>query len=395
MSRPYANQIIISGKKYAAEAFCGREQPDFADASAFHAELYAFLREWFNNNPTLTVLTSGSTDSNGAPKVMQAKKEHMWASAAMTCSTLDLHCGHSALLCLPLSYIAGKMLVVRALFAGLDLWPVTPCSNPLAALNANTAYGHAAPDFAALTPMQVYTALETPQETELLKKISRIIIGGGAVDERLRQRLRDFPNTVYSSYGMTETLSHIALCCLTENNVRSEYPWYKAFAGVRLSLSRQDTLVIDAPAVAEATIVTRDLAEIAPDGSFRILGRMDNIINSGGLKVRIEELEAALAPVLPVPFAISSAPDERLGEVIVLLLEGEENKLIDNCLDAVHKLIEDKKIPSFQTPRRIVLTKKIPLTETGKPARGKIKALADNSSLFDKREVSHVVKRKG
>ena len=167
----------------------------------FLQDLETFLEEWQNNEPTVWVHTSGST---GIPKPIQVEKGRMMASARLTCRFLDLKEGDTALLCMPLQYIAGKMVVVRSLITGLKLIPVAPCGHPLKDLKE-------APTFAAMIPMQVYNSLQIPEEKHLLKHIKHLIIGGGAIDTSLGNELKDFPNHVWSTYGMTETLSHIAL----------------------------------------------------------------------------------------------------------------------------------------------------------------------------------------
>ena len=167
----------------------------------FLQDLEAFLQEWQNDEPTVWVHTSGST---GTPKPLRVEKERMMASARLTCSFLGLKEGDSALLCMPLQYIAGKMVVVRSLEAGLRLIPIAPSGHPLKDLKET-------PTFAAMIPMQVYNTLQVPEERAILMEIKHLIIGGGAIDDALAHELKDFPNHVWSTYGMTETLSHIAL----------------------------------------------------------------------------------------------------------------------------------------------------------------------------------------
>ena len=199
-----------------------------------HDALRAFLAEWHSDSPTVTVQTSGST---GTPKRMEVEKTRMEASARLTCDFLDLHPGDTALLCMPLQYIAGKMVVVRSLVRGLRLVTVQPCGHPLAGLED-------APVFAAMIPMQVYNSLQVPRERALLRQVKHLIIGGGAIDTPLAEALRDFPNAVWSTYGMTETLSHIALRRL---NGPDASEWYTPFASVSIRLSERGTLVIQAP----------------------------------------------------------------------------------------------------------------------------------------------------
>ena len=226
----------------------------------------SFLEEWNNGLPYVEVKTSGST---GAPKRMRVEKCRMMNSARVTCDFLGLKAGDTALLCMSTDYIAGKMMVVRAIERGLQLITVEPSGHPLAGQKG------LAPsiDFAAMVPLQVYNSLQVPEERERLRNIRHLIIGGGAIDEGLQAALRDFPNAVWSTYGMTETLSHIALRRL--NGVGAT-DWYTPFEGVTLSQTEDGCLVIDAPAVHDGKLVTNDIAALRTDGSFRILGRKDN-----------------------------------------------------------------------------------------------------------------------
>ncbi|NDV67408.1 AMP-binding protein [Dysgonomonas sp. 25] len=342
--------ITIEGVKYTEEAFLGNERPPFADKSAFHGKLYTFLHEWFSDSPTLTVQTSGST---GTPKPMQVSKERMLNSARLTCSFLNLQAGNKALLCLPLDYIAGKMVVVRALYAELDLYPIQPDGHPL--IDTDISF-----DFAAMIPLQVQNSLENETERERLAKINSLIIGGGAIDEGLATQLAGMPNDIYSTYGMTETLSHIALRKLSGEDKSAAY---RLFPSVTISLDADNALIIDAPLVADERLYTNDITEIHEDGTFSIIGRRDNIINSGGIKIQAEMIENELKSILKdIPFAISSLPDSKLGEIIVLATE----KAIDEeKLDA---------LPKYHRPRKVMVTT-IPLTETGKINRKKLKEL--------------------
>ena len=215
--------------------------------SEFLQDLETFLQEWQNEEPNVWVHTSGST---GTPKPLQVEKERMMASARLTCSFLGLKEGDSALLCMPLQYIAGKMVVVRSLVAGLNLIPVAPSGHPLKDLKE-------APTFAAMIPMQVYNTLQVPEERARLRNIKHLIIGGGAIDDALANELKDFPNHVWSTYGMTETLSHIALRKL---NGQDASDWYTPFDNVRIRLSEEGTLIIHAPNVCAEELITNDIS---------------------------------------------------------------------------------------------------------------------------------------
>lgn len=329
-------------------------------------DLEAFLAEWHNDSPTVLVHTSGST---GKPKPMLVEKRRMQASARITCRFLGLHEGDTALLCMPLDYIAGKMMVVRALTCGLQLVSVPPSSHPLATSHLSPFPSRI--DFAAMVPLQVWNSLQVPEERHRLMHIRHLIIGGGAIDQALASQLADFPHQVWSTYGMTETLSHIALRRL---NGPEASDWYTPFDGVALSLTDEGCLVINAPAVHEGPLVTNDIAELSPPATadsprrFRILGRKDNVVCSGGIKIQIEEVERLLRPHLHVPYMITKAPDEKLGEQVVLLTE---SKTVGDVL-ALCRL----HLPKYWVPRRILSVDRLPLTETGKPARHEAERMA-------------------
>lgn len=314
--------------------------------------LEEFLDEWHGAGPTVRVKTSGST---GAPKPMDAEKSRMEASARATCRFLGLKRGDSALLCLPLDYIAGKMMVVRAVTCGLRLVCVRPSSHPLAGLAS-------APDFAAMTPMQVWETLRVEDERETLSQIGNVIIGGGAVDKPLAAALQEMRGAVWSTYGMTETLSHIAMRRI---NGPEASEWYTPFDGVTLGLDERGCLTICAPAVCATKLTTNDMAELRPrrggGQEFRIAGRADNVICSGGIKIQAEEVERRLEGHLGVPFMVTWRRDERLGQAVALVLEGGD--------PAEAKKVCEAHLPRHWTPRHIETVERLPRTETGKVRR--------------------------
>ena len=323
----------------------------------------------------MLVHTSGST---GNPKPMWVEKRRMEASARMTCDFLGLREGDTALLCLPVDYIAGKMMVVRALVRRLRLVCVEPSGEPLGTgaggdalsglfrplLTSPDSGEELAIDFAAMVPMQVWNSLQVKEQRERLMAIRNLIIGGGAIDDALSRALIGFPNQVWSTYGMTETLSHIALRRL---NGPEASEWYTPFEGVTLSQTAEGCLVIDAPAVHDGQLITNDIAELADDGRFKILGRKDNVICSGGLKIQAEEVERLLRAHLSETYLITKRRDEKFGEVVVLLTEGDT---------AAAKTVCEQVLPKFWQPRAYVHTDRIPLTATGKPARRQAEQIA-------------------
>lgn len=320
--------------------------------------LEEFYAEWNNGSDKILVHTSGST---GNPKPMMVDKSKMEASAIITCNFLDLKQGDTALLCMPLDYIAGKMVVVRSIVRNLKLISVMPSGHPLHGLDE-------VPVFAAMIPMQVFNSMKIPEEKEMLMKIKHLIIGGGAVDETMERELKDFPNAVWSTYGMTETLSHIALRRL---NGKDASCWYTPFESVDVSVNDEGCLVIVAPKISDTKIITNDIVEIASDGRhFRILGRKDNVIDSGGIKIQIEEVEAMLRKYLSVPYMITKKNDCKFGEIVVLLVESKN-------LTKIRRVCEDV-LPKYWQPKLYVEVNKLPRTETGKPARKEAAMIAEN-----------------
>lgn len=353
-----------------------------------------FLDEWNSTNETLLVHTSGST---GKPKPMMVEKRRMVNSARITCDFLGLEPGNTALLCMSLDYIAGKMMMVRAIERQLSLVSVKPCGHPLSDESLSKAEcftfesskpGISMPlesetsessnifipskrsvsfengfDFVAMVPMQVYNSLKVPIERERLSRIRHLIIGGGAIDEKLASELRKLPNAVWSTYGMTETLSHVALRRLNGPNASD---WYQPFDGVGISTNEDGCLVIDAPQVCSQPLQTNDIAEIQVGDAkepvrFRILGRKDNVICSGGIKIQIEQVEDILRKHLVSPFMIAKKRDEKFGEIAVLITESEK-------LSEVEAICQTH-LPKYWVPKEFLHYDRIPLTETGKPKR--------------------------
>ena len=341
-----------------------------------------FFSEWNNDSDRVLVHTSGST---GKPKPMMVDKKRMLNSARITCDFLGLKPGDSALLCMSLDYIAGKMVVVRSIERHLHLISVSPSGHPLKNIDLKDVNGkdvNGEITFAAMVPMQVYNTLQVPEERERLTHIRHLIIGGGAIDASLEKELQALPGniTIWSTYGMTETLSHIALRRI---NGAEASEWYQPFDSVKISQTEEGCLVIDAPLVCAETLVTNDIVEIEPyiynkveKTRFRIKGRKDNVICSGGIKIQIEEVEEFLKPHLEKPFMLAKKKDEKFGEIAVLLTEDEDLKKVEATIrrllsgksDDSNKSSESKS-HKYWIPREYLHVEHLPLTETGKPKR--------------------------
>lgn len=354
--------------------------------------IFDFINSWNNDDCYLQVHTSGST---GKPKNMLVEKTRMMNSARITCNFLNLKVGDTALLCMSADYIAGKMMIVRSIERGLCLVSEKPCGHPLsdealatatrlnfkrtsadslkATITEERAY-HLDNDgaqidnddaqplfcFAAMVPMQVYNSLQIPKERARLARIKHLIIGGGAIDDALAAELKTLPNAVWSTYGMTETLSHIALRRLNGPDASC---WYTPFDSVRVQLNEEGCLVIDAPLVTPHPIVTNDIAEIetVPHTRFKIKGRKDNVICSGGIKIQIEEVEDLLRPHLSCPFFLAKKKDVKFGEIAVLVTEDEQVNEVKQICQQV--------LPHYFIPKEYIHVNHLPMTETGKPRR--------------------------
>lgn len=311
---------------------------------------------------TCELHTSGST---GTPKTIVVERERMEASARMTADFLGLTSADTALLCMPTRYIAGMMMVVRAEVVGMRLLRVPPSHHPLAQLTE-------VPTFAAMVPSQVYETLRVPAEREMFQKIRHVIIGGGGLDAGLEAELRTLPNHVWHSYGMTETLSHIALRPISPEWCGT----FRPLPGIQVEQDAEGCLVIDAPHLCAQRLFTHDLVEFHQDGSFRILGRKDNVICSGGIKIQIEEVEAALRPALGDNIQVTSVPHPKFGQAVVLLTTLTDSK------ESLSNLLRQLLPNPYWMPRHILYVPELPRTETGKPDRAKARAMAGESLEF-------------
>ena len=325
-----------------------------------------FIGQWHDACDTVEVHTSGST---GEPKVLHAEKKRMLASARATCDFLGLKPGDTALLCMSVDYIAGKMMVVRSIERRLKLLAVTPSSHPLASQELYEENSQRI-DFAAMVPLQVHESLKVPLERERLGQIRHIIIGGGPLDADLEEELRHFGNAIWHSYGMTETLSHIALRRVSGKDAS---PWFTPLPGISVAVNDDNCLVIDAPHLCPHVLTTHDVVELERDTQrFKVLGRIDNVINTGGVKVQIEQVEQALSPHISRPFIITKCPDAKFGEIVVMLIQG-------NALDVAEaETICRRHLSKYACPKRILAVESLPMTGTQKPARSQAAALASS-----------------
>jgi len=423
-------------------------------------DTFSFLENWFDDSDFVLIHTSGST---GKPKSIKVKKEHMVNSAVATGIYFDLKPKTTALLCLPMEYIAGKMMLVRSLILGWHLDIVKAASKPLT--HVVKQY-----DFSAMIPMQLFNSIVE------LDKIKTIIVGGGNVNNKIKSRILDLPTKIYATYGMTETITHIAIKALNKasgltsdndlyyalpnvklsKDIRNcliidapevsdeilitndivdlisddKFKWlgrfdnifkikiiivgaaavsnevktriidlptkiyatygmtetithiavkalnkasgltidndlYHALPNVKLSKDIRNCLIIDAPEVSDEILITNDIVDLISDDKFKWLGRFDNMINSGGIKLIPEQIEEKLQTIIRNRFFIASLPDDILGEKVVLIIEGSIQK---NLKPRISNL---KSIDKYEIPKEIYFVERFVMTETKKIQRKK------------------------
>ncbi len=300
-----------------------------------------FLLDWLDEKDYIKVMTSGST---GQPKTIKLSKQAMVNSCIATGNYLKLKPGYTALHCLPANFIAGKMMLVRAMILGLEMDLVEPTSQPI--FDYDKVY-----HFTAMLPMQLQSTLS------YLHNVKTIIVGGSSVSKHLIDLTQPLKPKVYATYGMTETATHIALKPLN-NQLQEAY--FRVLPKVSISQDERGCLVIDAPKVSKEKIITNDLVKLHSPTEFEWLGRIDNVINSGGVKLFPEQIEEKLKGKIPNQFFIASEPDAMLGEQLILVLESDSNILDASIFDGLDK---------FEIPKKIYAISKFKMTSTGKIKR--------------------------
>lgn len=323
----------------------------------YEKQLGNFLLDWLDNKDYIEVKTSGST---GEPKVIRHSKQAMVNSAIATGDFFNLNPRDKALSCLPCSFIAGKMMVVRAIMLGLELDVITPSLTPY--FNPRKVY-----DFCAMIPLQMQNSLDR------IDNIKVLLVGGASVNDSLIEKIQDSKSHVYESFGMTETVTHFALRKL--NHTNGNTPNFKTLPKVTVSVDDRNCLVVHVPYIQDEPIITNDVVNLISDTGFQWLGRYDNIINSAGLKIHPEQLEAKLNNKLTQRFIITSEADEVYQDKIVLLVEGEET----NIKDSVFSELE-----SYEKPKHIYFIPSFTETKTGKIHRKKtLYSFKNESSLSE------------
>jgi len=317
------------------------------DGDEHEISIGAFITQWLDESDFVIVNTSGST---GKPKKVKLLKAQMINSAQATGTFFKLGEKNTALLCLSSNYIAGKMMLVRALTMGWNLHVVAPEKDAI------TQYDNDY-DFVAMVPYQVLHSIDA------LDKVKKLIIGGGPISHELEEKLQNVSTEVFATYGMTETITHVAVRRLN-GPARAEE--FSGLPNVRFSTDERGCLVVNAPHVATELVVTNDVVELHSATRFSWLGRFDNVVNSGGVKIFPEQVEKKLAPHIDIPFIIASEADDALGELVILILEHDGQNPLTNYSGAFDYLSK------FERPKKVYTLSKFPYTETSKIKRADV-----------------------
>jgi len=331
------NRFKLNGFHLDREDLCRVAYSFIKEGDDFEKPVGDFLLDWFDNNDFIEMNTSGST---GKPKLIRVEKQAMVNSALATGDFFELEPGDKVLNCLPVKYVAGKMMFVRGFILGLDMDFVAPSSHPLK--NNETVY-----DFSAMVPLQAQNSLTQ------LHNIKKLIVGGAKISASLEKQLLQLPTQSFETYGMTETVSHIAAKKVGDK-------LFTVLPHVTISQDKRHCLVINAPHISSETIVTNDLVEIVSDKEFIWKGRIDNVINSGGIKLSPEQIEEKLAKKMDRRYFVAGIPDQDLGERLILAIEGDPYPIPENLFE---------KLDKYERPKEVVFIKHFKETGNGKIIR--------------------------
>ncbi|MFD1602546.1 AMP-binding protein [Flavobacterium artemisiae] len=331
------NYFKLNGYHLNAKDLCRVAYSYVKEGDAYEQSIGEFFLDWFDKKSYIEMTTSGTT---GLPKLVKLEKQAMIQSALATGDFFGLEPGNKALLCLPTQFIAGKMMLMRSLILGLELDVVAPSVTPL-------AFNSKVYDFVAMVPLQVQNSIEK------LVNIRKLIIGGAKLDTALEEKLLPIKTEIYETYGMTETITHIAAKRLGTQA-------FSILPNVKIKQDNRQCLVINVASISDEPIVTNDLVDLINDQQFIFLGRIDNVVNSGGVKLIPEQIEAKLINKIDSRFFVTGLPDAVLGEKLVLVIEGEKQDFPTDFFDVLGK---------FEKPKEIIFVSKFKENENGKLLR--------------------------
>lgn len=340
-------EVRINGLSYGKEDLLATRQT----SPSFEHPTLNFLRQWLGEQKRFEMLTSGST---GTPKSIQLQRQQLIESAQLTIQTLQLKRGMNALLCLDPKYIAGKMMIVRCAEGEMNIVAVDPSANPFEKISNDLQI-----DFAAFVPYQIQSILNSEHHVRF-NELKCAIIGGAPLDKTIRDQLLSYPCTFYETYGMTETVSHIALRKITSD---ASSP-FETLPGITIQTDKRGCLIIEAAHILNQKVITNDIVEIVNPSKFHWIGRWDNIINSGGVKISPEKVEEKIKKILERKgitsrFFVAGVPHSQLGETVVLVLENS-NININELNEWLRSL------DRYERPTEIYFTPNFVMTDTGK-----------------------------
>lgn len=343
-------RFLLNGNPYAFNDLFEIAYSFIKEGEEHERAIGDFLMDWIKPTPFIKLKTSGST---GTPKIITYNKQSMVNSALATGDHFNVSIGDTALHCLNADFIAGKMMLVRAMILGLEIDLVPPHGNVLA--HSEKEY-----DFAAMVPLQV------EQSFAMLTRVKTLLIGGAPTPTALKKRLAKTKTNCFETYGMTETLTHIA-----SRKLNSDSEEFTSLPGVQLTTDKRTCLIIKVPYLSNERIVTNDLVTLTNNKTFNLHGRIDNIINTGGVKVLPEELEATLSEAIDRPFFVAGVPDDALGEKLILIVEGSPNVAYEQALAKLDS------ITKYERPKAICFLPEFIRTMNGKIQRDKTLAQLD------------------
>ncbi|GHA55542.1 AMP-binding protein [Pontibacter akesuensis] len=353
--------LTLNGNKFYYDEIADYSFRNSIPLNGYESKTLEFCRSWLNGVQEFPIQTSGST---GVPKTIILTRKQLETSARRTVKTLNLKAGDCTFICLNTEYIAGMMMLVRGFLANLQIIIVEPISNPLTLVSPEENIA-----FASFVPMQLHAILsETPERLEQLNSMKGILVGGAPLTPTQERELQQVSAPIFHTYGMTETASHIALRKLNGPDAAA---YYNVLDDITVGLDKRGCLTIKGDITNNELLVTNDIVELLTPTRFRWLGRADNTINTGGVKVQVETVELAISKAMigmenPPRFFIAPQPDEVLGDKIVLLVEGaplppaQEQELFERMRDLLRK---------FEIPKEVYYAPAFSQTTTGKLSR--------------------------
>ncbi|MGB5819146.1 MAG: AMP-binding protein [Saonia sp.] len=344
------NQFKLNGISFTREDLKEVGYSLIKEGEPYEVSIGDFLLDWLSDTPKIQVMTSGST---GKPKLISLQKQAMVNSAIATGDFFGISVGNNSLLCLSADYIAGKMMLVRAMILGMELDYVAPTSQPLA--STRKAY-----DFVAMVPLQLERSLDS------IDRIKTIIVGGAPLSDSLKEKVGEKRINIFETYGMTETITHIAAKKITfgpsTSNSHSDY--FKLLPHIKIEKDQRNCLVVHAPKIWDAPIITNDLVSIISDTEFQWLGRYDNIINSGGVKIIPEQIENKLSSLIKGRFFVWGISDRELGQKLILMVEG-----VSDTEKLLHTINTSGILKKYELPKEVYSLEKFAETKNGKIQR--------------------------